>query len=133
MKHYHLEGLGFRLQGVSACDQLLAPIFAERDKELFVVALLDSKCGVLELLTFPGDEDSVEVSKGELFRQALHVGATGMIFAHNHPSGDNQPSRSDKLLTVALAAAGEALELCLVDHLIFGESEVFSFRQHGFL
>lgn len=133
MKHYHLEGLGFELRGVKACDQFLAPIFSARAEELLVVALLGESCGLLQLLMFAGDKEQVDFNSSELFRQAIRAGAAGVILAHNHPSGDHRPSRSDKVLTRSIALYCEALEIQLIDHLIFGGTDVFSFRNAGLL
>ncbi len=64
----------------------------------------------------------------ELFAYALGVGADSMIIAHNHPSGDCRPSRSDVEATKRLASVANALEIELIDHLIFTQDAVFSMR-----
>lgn len=133
LKHYNLKGLRLQLLGVAACNQFFAPIFGNRSDELFLVALLNVHCEVIELLTFDGQPDKVEVGIAQLFHGALQAHAEALILAHNHPSGDDRPSRSDKILTKSLVIACEALELTLLDHLIFGDDEVFSFRQRGLL
>lgn len=133
LKHYALQGLGYRLSGVEACKQLFAPIFADRREELFLVALVADDCKLIELLTIGGDAQGVEIGVAEIFRAVVLSGAKALILAHNHPSGDIRPSRSDKVLTSSMAIACEALDISLCDHLIFGGNEVFSFRQHGYL
>ena len=62
-----------------------------------------------------------------LLKNALEWGAVGLIVAHNHPSGQLKPSRSDLALTQKLAKAASVLDIKLLDHLIITESSYFSF------
>ena len=61
------------------------------------------------------------------------MGATALILAHNHPSGDPKPSREDIRLTRLVATAGEALDIRLHDHLIVARSGWISLRAGGYL
>ena len=122
-----------KLAGVSACDRLLAPIFSERVDELFLVALLDAECGLDKLLLAGGSKSEVQVDVAAIFKEALNARAQAIILAHNHPSGNEDPSRSDKILTKSLVLASEALDIYVVDHLIFARGRLFSFRQGGLL
>jgi len=61
------------------------------------------------------------------------VPSAAIVLAHNHPSGDPRPSESDMRATRKLAAAAEALDCAVLDHLVFGEREVSSLRQMGHL
>lgn len=133
MKHFPFDRLSIRLAGVEGCRQLFEPIFADRSNELLLGALLDDKATLIELVGVPGDTDSIEVDPAVIWRRAITLEAAGIILAHNHPSGDNNPSRSDKIFTRALTMQGEALGIELVDHLLFDHKPVYSMRQHGFL
>lgn len=62
-----------------------------------------------------------------LFREGFYCGATSIIMAHNHPSGNVQPSRADRKLTERVKQAGEVLDIKVLDHLIITEQEYFSF------
>lgn len=64
---------------------------------------------------------------------ALRRGAAILVFAHNHPSGDVQPTEPDKMLTRALVLAAETVQIKVLDHLIVSTDRVFSFRQEGLL
>jgi len=63
---------------------------------------------------------------------ARHCSA-GIVLAHNHPSGDPRPSDSDFQATRRLAAAAEALDCTVLDHLVFGGAECTSLRGLGYL
>jgi len=58
---------------------------------------------------------------------------SGIVLAHNHPSGDAQPSDSDRIATRRLAAAAEALDCTVLDHLVFAGSDCTSLRRLGYL
>ena len=69
----------------------------------------------------------------EIMRRSLEVGATAIILAHNHPSGDPSPSRGDIEATSRVAAAGNALGIHIHDHVILARSGWTSFRALGLL
>jgi DNA repair protein RadC len=62
-----------------------------------------------------------------VLKRALEVGATAMILAHNHPSGDLKPSAADKSLTKKINQAAATLDLKILDHIILTEHSYFSF------
>jgi len=66
-------------------------------------------------------------------KKALELGATALILAHNHPSGNLKPSAADKTLTRKFKHATATLELALLDHLIISEQGYFSFADDGLL
>lgn len=78
-----------------------------------------------------GKAAALSLRMRDLFGRALTVGATGIIVAHNHPSGDCRPSKIDVDATRRLAAVALALDIELLDHLIFTESAVYSMRAGG--
>jgi len=68
-----------------------------------------------------------------LFKNAIRLGATALIVAHNHPSGTLSPSRSDEVLTAKIKKGGENLDIKLLDHLIISEKGYFSFADKKLL
>ena len=66
-------------------------------------------------------------------KTALEVGATGIILAHNHPSGTLKPSEADKQLTEKLSTASKSLDIKVLDHLIITEKAYFSFADENML
>jgi DNA repair protein RadC len=76
----------------------------------------------------------------EVFREAVHHGATSIICVHNHPSGDPAPSAADVQVTRQLRDASRAVDIELLDHIIVGQSGTdprgqgyYSFREAGVL
>lgn len=69
----------------------------------------------------------------EVFIRALLIGASGIILCHNHPSGDTEPSRQDIEVTKAFNKSGRLLGIPLLDHIIVGGSDYYSFMQKGIL
>ena len=68
-----------------------------------------------------------------VLKNALEVGATGIILAHNHPSGTLTPSEADKQLTNKLKVASESLDIKVLDHVIVTEKAYFSFADENLL
>ena len=76
---------------------------------------------------FSGGLDSIVIDNRMIVKEALLKSATGVIIAHNHPSGNCMPSSSDIQQTQALAKALNFLQISLVDHLIIADDSYFSF------
>jgi DNA repair protein RadC len=109
--------------------QILARLDA--DQEHFIVLALDTKLHVTGFKVIAsGGMAGVVVDRRVLFRAALLLGATSVVLAHNHPSGDSTPSQEDRALTRPLVAAGRMLDLQVHDHLILGR-DVYSFALRG--
>jgi DNA repair protein RadC len=114
-----------------------APLFAqyigEIDREIFTVALLTVRHRVLGLHTVSvGCLTSSLVHAREVFKPAILAGAAAVLLAHNHPSGDPEPSAEDVALTRRLVSAGQLLGIEVLDHLILGEAGRFvSLRERG--
>jgi DNA repair protein RadC len=69
----------------------------------------------------------------EVFNPAIRDSAAAVIFVHNHPSGDPQPSQEDRVLTTRLADAGKLLGIQVLDHIIVGRNTYMSFADEGLL
>jgi DNA repair protein RadC len=69
--------------------------------------------------------------KTEVFRDAVRQQATDIVAVHNHPSGDPTPSAADVALTVEIVAAGQLLDIELLDHLIIGQGRWLSLKRLG--
>jgi len=96
---------------------------ARAAREWFRVLYLNSKNRViLNKLEFLGTVDSAPVYPREIMVQALQCGATCLVLAHNHPSGEPEPSYCDKEITKAIVFAAAALQIKVLDHVIVGAS-----------
>ena len=81
---------------------------------------------------FRGTVDGASVYPREVVKAALSHNAAAVMFAHNHPSGVTEPSRSDEQITQRLKQALDTVEIRVLDHLIVGE-DVISFAERGLL
>lgn len=91
-------------------------------QEYFVVMALDAKQRLISIFQVAqGGATSVEVHPREVFAPLIRARACGALIAHNHPSGDPEPSEDDLALTHRLRQAGELLGIPLLDHLVVGE------------
>lgn len=101
-------------------------------REKFKVLFLDAKNQILEEKTlFEGTVDSSAVYPREIIRDALRYEASSLVFVHNHPSGDPEPSLCDKEITRDLVFAAKVMQLKVLDHIIIGNNCYFSFADHG--
>jgi DNA repair protein RadC len=80
-----------------------------------------------------GSMGALSLRMREIFGEALRLDARGLILAHNHPSGHCRPSGSDITATRRLAEVARALDIELIDHLIFTDEAVYSMRAGGLL
>ena len=67
----------------------------------------------------------------EVFRPAVEVGASAIVIAHNHPSGNAKPSLDDMELTARLDKVGTIMGIEVLDHIVIGEGEHVSIREYG--
>ncbi len=124
------------LAGHLAARRFFAPCFddAAASHEQLWVAHLDDAARCIHLSRHDGHVGSVGLPVRSIIADAARLGSTGVVLAHNHPSGDPTPSASDCKATRQLAAAGEAMDLAIVDHLVFAAGgECRSFRRMGLL
>jgi DNA repair protein radc len=104
--------------------------------EVFQVGYLDSGLRLLRdgIETIEeGTTDRAAVYPRRVIEAALKRKAAALVFAHNHPNGDVQPTEQDKTLTRALVLAASTVHIKVHDHLVVSADNVFSFRKEGFL
>jgi DNA repair protein RadC len=103
-------------------------------EEHFRVLYLNRRHALLEdALMAQGAVDKVGPSVRSIITRALQVNATGLVLAHNHPSGAAEPSEGDRLLTQDLMSAARPLGLRILDHVIVAEETSYSFADSGLL
>jgi DNA repair protein RadC len=102
--------------------------------EKFKVLFLDAKNYILEEKTvFEGTVDSSAVYPREVIKAAIRYEASSLIFVHNHPSGDPDPSESDREITKELIFAANIMQIKVLDHIIIGNNCFFSFADQGLI
>lgn len=107
---------------------------AHKPHEVFAVLFLDTRHHLLAMEElFRGTLAQTSVYPREVVQRALHHGAAAVVLAHNHPSGDVQPSRADLALTESLKAALALLDVRVLDHVIVGPGRFLSMAQQGLL
>ena len=104
------------------------------DCEEVYCMLLDARNRLLgERRLSSGTIDAALITPRDIFSTALEYHAKYVVLIHNHPSGDPTPCGEDLFLTKRVAEAGELLDIRLLDHLVIGDLDFYSFRQGGLL
>jgi DNA repair protein RadC len=110
------------------------------DRESFYALHLDTRHRIVDIdKVAMGSQSGVEVHPREIFKSALLSGASALIFVHNHPSGNPDPSEQDKELTQRLKSVGATVGIPVLDHIIVGHdprsgaSACTSFAARGLL
>ncbi|MDR2876110.1 MAG: DNA repair protein RadC [Methylobacillus sp.] len=103
-------------------------------REVFMVLFLDAKNRVIaQEELFAGTLSHTNVYPREVVKRALHHNAAAVLLAHNHPSGEEEPSQSDKHLTQALKKALELVDVRVLDHFVIAGNAVLSFAERGLI
>lgn len=123
-----------KISSSTSVFELMQPIIGDLPHEEFWIIYVNNSNKVI---------DRFQLSKGGItgtlvdvrlaLKKALELGATAIILAHNHPSGNLNPSSADKQLTQKLKTAGESIDIKILDHLIVTEKSYFSFADEGLL
>ncbi len=114
--------------------EIMIPRMRDLKKELFKAILLNSKSQIIEIIEIEkGTVDKVNPILREIFHQCLKYYASSIICIHNHPSGNPNPSGPDKKFTSELKQAGCILNIEVLDHIIIGDNDYFSFADEGLL
>lgn len=121
------------LAGVNASRAFFERCLDSGVTETLWVAHVDEDARCIHLASYCGDSSAVEMPVREIIVDAAQLGSAGIVLAHNHPSGDARPSQSDTQATRRLATAAEALDLAVLDHLIFAGRDCTSMRRMGLL
>ena len=112
--------------------EMMQPIIGELAHEEFWVLFLNNSNKIISKSQLSkGGMTGTIVDVRLVFKLALENGATGLILCHNHPSGNLEPSKADKEITKKLKAAGESLDVKVLDHLIITETKYYSFVDEG--
>ncbi|MCL1618807.1 RadC family protein [Ralstonia pseudosolanacearum] len=123
---------GQPLESPQSVKDFLRLTLGHRPQEVFACLFLDVRHRLIaweEL--FQGTLTEARVYPREIAKRALHHNASALILSHNHPTGHVEPSESDLMLTRELCRALALLDVRVLDHMIVGRAEVYSFLEHG--
>ena len=105
-----------------------------RDREHLILLSLNSRLKLIAASEISsGTVNGTVSSPREIYIRALSDGAVNIILLHNHPGGDPSPSRHDIETTEEIADAGRLLKIRLIDHLIIGDGNYYSFSENGLI
>jgi len=122
------------VQNPQDLQQYLNQIIGHKTKEVFAGIFLDAKNRVLtSRILFKGTLTTSSVYPREVIKEALQHNAAAVIFAHNHPSGDVEPSKSDIRITKDLFFALKYVGIVLHEHMIVGNEGFYSFAGQGLI
>jgi len=100
-------------------------------EHFYIIALNSRNYSIAEVSV--GSLNSSIVHPREVFAEAIKSKAASVIFAHNHPSDDPEPSEDDIGLTKRLVESGKILGIEVIDHIIVGKNDFFSFKNKGLI
>ena len=124
----------YKITSSKSVFELMQPLVGELEHEEFWIIYLNNSNKVIHKNQLSkGGITGTLVDVRLVLKNALEVGATGLILVHNHPSGTLKPSESDKQLTNKLKLAAESLDIKVLDHLIITEKAYFSFTDETLL
>lgn len=125
---------GDRIRGPADVFQRLGPLLRDRKQEEFWVLYLDSQNRVLsDRRITVGLLNSSLVHPREVFAPAIAHAAASLILAHNHPSGDPDPSPEDLDVTVQMVESGRLLGIPVRDHIVLGDTTFVSLLERGLM
>lgn len=102
--------------------------------EEFRVIFLNAKLKLIgEEVQQRGTVNHVSVHPREVIKSAINGGASALILAHNHPSGDTTPSKADIDITRQITEAAKLVGIKVIDHVIVSKNTVYSFKDHGII
>lgn len=133
-RRIHAGGGEYRpiITGSADAAKLMQGRMRYLDREQFQVMMLNHKKAVLGIETVSiGTLNSSLVHPREVFKQAIKRSASTVILAHNHPSGNCEPSEQDLQVTSRLKEVGQIVGIEVIDHIIIGEDSYYSFRENN--
>ena len=106
----------------------------DKNREVFMVIYLNGRNQIIKMEeVFEGTLSTSAVYPREVVKRALDNEAAALVFVHNHPSGNPNPSKEDLTITNKLKEASQSIDVVIHDHLIIAGNEVYSFADHGLI
>lgn len=130
----YLRQPGVSFTSSAAARDWLRLQLAEQEREVFMVLYLDNQHCLLGSETlFAGSINHVQIHPREVVKSALRFNAAAVVLAHNHPSGDPEPSQCDRNITGRLKEVLALVDVKTLDHLVIGSEDIVSFAERGWI
>ncbi len=114
--------------------KLFSDFIGDSDREQFIVCCLNTKNQPTDVSVIStGCLDSTVVHPREVFKVAILSNAAAIILGHNHPSGNSEPSNEDRNITNRICEVGKIHGIRVLDHIVIGDNNFFSFKEHGYM
>jgi DNA repair protein RadC len=124
----------FNIKDPQSVVKAISTSIKDKAKEHFKLILLNARNKILGISTISiGSLNASIVHPREVFKDAILHSAYSVVLAHNHPSGDTEPSEDDLTMTKRLIEAGKILGIEVIDHIIITKTGFFSFKEKGLL
>ena len=124
----------FDIKDPEAVVKAIRASIKDKAKEHFKLILLNPRNKIIGISTISiGTLNASLVHPREVFKDAIMHSAASVVLAHNHPSGDPEPSEDDIKITKRLIEAGKILGVEVIDHIIIGKNGFFSFKEKGLI
>jgi DNA repair protein RadC len=123
-----------RIESSKDVVDILMPRMRDLKKEVFKIVLLDSQNRIIDIIDAEeGTVNKAEPIIREIFQKALQNYTVSLICVHNHPSGKTEPSTEDHEFTRELFKAGKIMQVNVLDHVIIGDNNYYSFADEGLI
>ena len=133
VKRFNLQS-GETISDIDTAVAHLRPYFSDPLREMFVVIFLNGKNAHISTeVIFKGSLTNAFVHPREIVRKAVLTGAAALILAHNHPSGNREPSSEDIRITKKLREACETIDVPIHDHIILAGTNSTSLANRGLM
>jgi len=123
----------FKINNTEDVLSLVADIRNKKQEHFVTITLTGASNLIEKRIVFKGTINYSVVHPREIFSDALTDRAAGIIFVHNHPENDVEPSDQDKEITKQLIKAGKLLGIEVIDHIIVSKNDYFSFQENGMI
>jgi DNA repair protein RadC len=129
-----IEMINFDIKNPESVVKAIRASIKDKAKEHFKLILLNPRNKIIRISTISiGTLNASLVHPREVFKDAIVHSAASVVLAHNHPSGDPEPSEDDVTITKRLIEAGKILGIEVIDHIIIAKNGFFSFKEKGLI
>jgi len=128
------EMINFDIKNPESVVKAIRASIKDKAKEHFKLILLNPRNKIIGISTISiGTLNASLVHPREVFKDAITHSAASVVLAHNHPSGDPEPSEDDLKITKKLVDSGEILGIKVLDHIVIGKNNFYSYKERGLI